>query len=539
MANPVIEATGLTKFYGPRRGVEDVTFSVPEGEAFGFLGPNGAGKTTTIRLLLGFLRATGGEARLFGEDAFRDAAQLHAGVAYLGSDPGYLGELTGAEQLDYLAQLRGLPRRAWSTVAERLELDTGVRIKRLSRGNRQKIGVVAAFMGREPLLILDEPTSGLDPLMQREFLALVAEARTDGRTLFLSSHNLVEVERACDRVAIIRDGRIVDVSTVGELLGSHWRSINLVLAEPPAPDAFDLPNVEVAAMTGREVHLMVRGDVNPLLDRIAAHEVHDIAITTPDVEDLFLRHYRAGADEARDDRDPGGRGGAGMTALRLELRRSRSLAIWLGVSLGGYGVIMGLMYPVLKANDALMSEYMNTFPKEFLAAFGMTGVLSDPGVFYTTYISSWLWPIIAAAAALLIGTRAAADLDRGFLDLPLSTRITRVRYLSVSIVGQAIVMVLLAACAVLGLWGAGRLVGAEFDLGRFAMAGVLSLAFGCAILGATTLAAVLTLSRGMASGIVGGALIVMYVIFVVAPGLARLGMARRRCRPGTTSRPPP
>ena len=156
-------------------------------------------------------------------------------------------------------------------------------------------------MGREPLLILDEPTSGLDPLMQREFLALVAEARTDGRTMFLSSHNLVEVERACDRVAIIRDGRIVDVSTVGELLGSHWRSINLVLAEPPAADAFDLPNVEVAAMTGREVHLMVRGDVNPLLDRIAAHDVNDIAITTPDVEDLFLHYYRdevpAGAPE--------------------------------------------------------------------------------------------------------------------------------------------------------------------------------------------------------------------------------------------------
>ena len=301
MTNLVIEAAGLTKFYGPRRGVEEVTFSVPEGEAFGFLGPNGAGKTTTIRLLLGFLRATRGEARLFGGDAFRDAAGLHARVAYLGSDPGFLGELTGAEQLDYLAELRGLPRRAWSAVAERLELDPSVRIKRLSRGNRQKIGVVAAFMGREPLLILDEPTGGLDPLMQREFLGLVAEARTDGRTLFLSSHNLVEVERACDRVAIIRDGRIVDVSTVGELLGSHWRSINLVLAEPPAPDAFDLPNVEVAAMTGREVHLMVRGDVNPLLDRIAAHDVNDIAITTPDVEDLFLHYYRdevpAGAPE--------------------------------------------------------------------------------------------------------------------------------------------------------------------------------------------------------------------------------------------------
>jgi hypothetical protein len=191
-----------------------------------------------------------------------------------------------------------------------------------------------------------------------------------------------------------------------------------------------------------------------------------------------------------------------MTALRLELRRNRSLTIWLAVSLGGYAAIMGFMYPVLKANDALMSEYMKTFPKEFLAAFGMTGLLSDPGIFYTTYVSSWLWPIIAAAAALLLGTRApAADLDRGFLDLPLSTRITRVRYLAASIAGQAIVMAILAASAVLGLWGAGRLVGAEFDLARFSMA---------------TLVAVLTLSRGTASGIVGGALIVMYAIYVVA-----------------------
>jgi ABC-2 type transport system ATP-binding protein len=292
MTDHVIEAAGLTKFYGPRRGVVDVEFGVREGEAFGFLGPNGAGKTTTIRLILGFLRATRGEIRVFGEDAFREAPRIHANLAYLGSEPGYLGELTGAEQLDYLAQLRGLPAGCWRTLAERLEFDPTIRIRRLSRGNRQKIGVVAAFMGREPLLVLDEPTSGLDPLMQREFLALAAEARAEGRTMFLSSHNLIEAERACDRVAIIREGRIVDVSTVGELLGGHWRSINLVLETPPAPDAFALPNVEVAAQTGREVHLMVRGDVNPLLRQIATHAVQDIAITTPDVEDLFLRYYR-------------------------------------------------------------------------------------------------------------------------------------------------------------------------------------------------------------------------------------------------------
>lgn len=293
MSELVIEAARLTKSYGPRRGIVDVDLDVTAGEAFGFLGPNGAGKTTTIRVLLGLLRPTSGLARVFGLDAWHDAPRIHERAAYLGSDPGFLGELTAAEQLDHLAALRRIPRGAWRPLAERLELDPTVRIRRLSRGNRQKIGVVAAFMGHEPLLILDEPSSGLDPLMQREFLALVAEARAGGRTVFLSSHNLVEVERTCDRVAMIRDGRIVEVVAVGELLGSLWRSVNLVLEAPPAPGAFDLPNVEVAASTGRELHLMVRGDVNPLLERIARHRVLDIAITTPDVEDLFLRHYRA------------------------------------------------------------------------------------------------------------------------------------------------------------------------------------------------------------------------------------------------------
>jgi ABC-2 type transport system ATP-binding protein len=146
-------------------------------------------------------------------------------------------------------------------------------------------------MGHEPLMIMDEPTTGLDPLMQREFLGLVAEARTEGRSIFLSSHNLQEVERACERVAIIREGRLVEIATVAELLGEHWRSVNLVLSEPAPEGTFALPNVQVVTVTGREVHVMVRGDVNPLLDRIAALEVHDIAITTPDVEDLFLRYY--------------------------------------------------------------------------------------------------------------------------------------------------------------------------------------------------------------------------------------------------------
>jgi ABC-type multidrug transport system ATPase subunit len=287
----VIETDALTKSYGRRRGIVEVAFAVGEGEVFGFLGPNGAGKTTTIRTLLGLLRPSSGRATLFGLDCWRDAPAIHARLAYLGSDPGYLGELTSAAQLEYLARLRGLTAGSWRRLVERLELDPSVPVRKLSRGNRQKIGVVALFMGHEPLLIMDEPTTGLDPLMQREFLALVAEARTEGRTIFLSSHNLTEVERTCDRVAIIRDGRLVDVATVSELLGEHWRSVNLVLAAPPPEGTFELPNVKVVALTGREVHVMVQGDVNPLLRRIAGLDVHDVAITTPDVEDLFLRYY--------------------------------------------------------------------------------------------------------------------------------------------------------------------------------------------------------------------------------------------------------
>ncbi|HLA16518.1 MAG TPA: ABC transporter ATP-binding protein [Candidatus Limnocylindrales bacterium] len=291
----VIEATGLTKWYGKRRGVVDVGFAVEEGEVFGFLGPNGAGKTTTIRLLLGALRPSAGRATIFGLDAWTQAPEAHRRVAFVGSDPGYLGELTAGAQLDYVGALRGLPSGAWKPVAERFGLDPTVQLKKLSRGNRQKIGVVSAFMGQEPLLVMDEPTSGLDPLMQREFLTILSETRAAGRTVFLSSHNLPEVERSCDRVGIIREGRVIDISSVQALLAGHWRSVNLVLGAPPPNGTFELPGVEVISASARDVHLMVRGDVNPLLHRIATLDVYDVSITTPEIEDIFLRYYDDGA----------------------------------------------------------------------------------------------------------------------------------------------------------------------------------------------------------------------------------------------------
>ena len=286
-----IELRGLTRWYGKRRGVIELEADVHEGEVFGFLGPNGAGKTTTIRMLLGLIRPSGGSARILGMDPWAQAPAVHRQLAHLGSDPGYLRDLDATSLLDYLGALRGLQKGAWRSLAERLELDPTVPVKKLSRGNRQKVGVVSVFMGREPLLVMDEPSTGLDPLMQREFLALVAEARTDGRTVFLSSHNLPEVERACDRVAIIREGRLVKTATVAALVGDHTRSVNLVLGRPAPDAAFAMPGVTVLSSTGQDVHVMVRGDVNPLLRRLGELDVRDIAISTPDVEDLFFRYY--------------------------------------------------------------------------------------------------------------------------------------------------------------------------------------------------------------------------------------------------------
>jgi ABC-2 type transport system ATP-binding protein len=212
-------------------------------------------------------------------------------MAYLSGDPRYWGELTAARYFQFVGDARGLPRAAWRPLAERLGLDTGVAIKKLSHGNRQKVGLVQVFMGNEPLLVMDEPTTGLDPLMQREFLALVAEARAAGRTVFLSSHNLSEAERACDRVAIIRDGRIVAVESVDSLSRRHVHTVDLVLARPPAEGTFTLPEVDVVGSNGAEVRLLVRGDLNPLLRRLATVEVREMALATPDLEEVFLAYY--------------------------------------------------------------------------------------------------------------------------------------------------------------------------------------------------------------------------------------------------------
>ena len=292
----VIVADNLTKSYGTRRGVVELTFSVAPGEVFGYLGPNGAGKTTTIRTLLDFLRPTSGRASVLGLDSHRDSVQVHGRVGYLPGEFSLYDQMTAGEYLTYLANLRGgLPPDRISALAERLDLELGVKIKTLSHGNRQKVGLVQAFMHRPELLVLDEPTQGLDPLIQQEFYALVGETSADGRTVFLSSHVMPEIERVCDRVGIIREGRLVAVEDIGDLRAKEIRTLEIHFAAPIRPDAFEgVPGVREVEVNGDVARITVGGTMDAVIKRAAAFEIVDLRSHELGLEDIFLTFYGKG-----------------------------------------------------------------------------------------------------------------------------------------------------------------------------------------------------------------------------------------------------
>ncbi len=293
----VVVAERLTKSYGRRRGVVELAFEVHPGEVFGYLGPNGAGKTTTIRTMLGFIAPTSGRIEVFGLDSARQSVQIHRRVGYLPGELVLYPRMTGAELLAYLAALRGGVEEAFvRELVERLDLDTSVRIASLSHGNRQKLGLVQAFMHRPELLVLDEPTQGLDPLVQQEFHRMIGEVRREARTVFLSSHVMPEVERLCDRVGIIREGRLVTVEDIGDLKMRAVREIELRFAQPAPADAFDaLPGVQELSVQGEVVRLHVKGSVDAVIKAAARYEVVDISSHEPSLEEIFLRFY--GKDE--------------------------------------------------------------------------------------------------------------------------------------------------------------------------------------------------------------------------------------------------
>jgi len=292
---PIIVVSNLTKNYGRTRGVTDLTFEVNEGEIFGFLGPNGAGKTTMIRVLLGLLRPTSGSARVAGFDCWRQPVEVHRLTGYLPGEFALDPALTGAQILQYLANLRGdVDQRYLDALVERLALDTSRRFREYSHGNKQKIGLIQAFMHRPRLLILDEPTSGLDPLNQQEFFTMAAEARAEGRTIFLSSHILSEVEHTCDRVAIIREGALVKVDAVASLKELEQHTMEVSFAAPASPEWFaHLHGVRSATAEhgGMTLRLDMQGDLPEVIQVAAQRGAVNIATHEPSLEEVFLRYY--------------------------------------------------------------------------------------------------------------------------------------------------------------------------------------------------------------------------------------------------------
>jgi ABC-2 type transport system ATP-binding protein len=290
----IAQTDALTKRYGSSRGIDDVTFAIRDGEVFGFLGPNGAGKTTTIRTLMGLLRPTSGRATIGGLDCWGQATEVKRLVGYLPGEFSFDPGLTGAQILNYLANLRGGVDHAYmNSLVGRLELDPTKKFREYSRGNKQKVGLAQAFMGKPRLLILDEPTSGLDPLNQQEFYKLVAETRADGRSVFLSSHILPEVEHTCDRVGIIREGRLVKVGGVGELKDLRQRVLEAQFGGPAEAAWFSaLPGViSVTTDEPNTARVTLTGDMADALRVAVEHGALNVATHEPSLEDIFLRFY--------------------------------------------------------------------------------------------------------------------------------------------------------------------------------------------------------------------------------------------------------
>ena len=296
----VIETAELTKWYGKRRGLEGLDLAVNGGEVFGFLGPNGAGKTTTIRILLDLLRPTSGSATIFGRTPRAGGTELRRRVGYLPGDFVVGGRQSGRQLLSHLGHLRGgVAAARIEQLAERMELDLAANVTSLSKGNRQKIGVVQAFMHQPELLVLDEPTSGLDPLMQQRFLELVREARADGQTVFMSSHVLSEVQQSADRVGIVREGRLVAVESVESLRSRAVRRVEVRFDGAAPADA--LAGVEgVTEVDARDGLLRCHfsGRADGLVKALARHPIASLTIEEPDLEELFFGYYGKEAEHA-------------------------------------------------------------------------------------------------------------------------------------------------------------------------------------------------------------------------------------------------
>ena len=287
-----IDISHITKDYGSHKGIFDVSLSVKKGEVYGFLGPNGAGKTTTIRHLLGFLRPEKGSCRILGIDCFHEAAVIQKSLGYLAGEIAFPEDCTGDGLLRLLAEMKGIKDKSrMRELMELLELDPSGRVRKMSKGMKQKLGIVNAFMGNPEIVILDEPTSGLDPLMQNRFIELILEEKKKGTTVFMSSHLFEEVERTCERTAIIRQGEIAAIEDMEGLKKKRTRDYIITLDSKEAADALVLPGFSITRREGCQVTVAVKGDIPRLLSLLSECSVRDLQIHTQTLEEIFLHYY--------------------------------------------------------------------------------------------------------------------------------------------------------------------------------------------------------------------------------------------------------
>jgi len=287
----IIELNNLTKYYGKSRGIIDVSFSQEEGEIFGFIGPNGAGKTTTIRLLLSLIYPTSGEARVFGKDVTKSGPEIRRDIGYLPSDVFYYEGMKVVDLLKYSASFYGRDcTQRMKELSELMELEMNRRISDLSYGNKKKVGIVQGLLHSPKLLFLDEPTAGLDPLMQRKFFDLIRRENARGVTVFFSSHILGEVQRLCNRVGIIREGRMVEISDIRTLQKNNYKKVTVTAGDLDA-SAFNLPGVTNIEKHNSSLHFFFKGDINDVIKEISTLKVSDVSIEEPTLEEIFMHYY--------------------------------------------------------------------------------------------------------------------------------------------------------------------------------------------------------------------------------------------------------
>jgi ABC-2 type transport system ATP-binding protein len=296
MTDYVIETQSLSVYYGQQRGILDVDLRIEKGEVFGFLGPNGAGKTTTQRVLMDIIRPTEGNAFMFGKDCQNEGVAAREQVGYLPGELSLYENMKASQffKMYFSLQKSNTDGKYWQTLAERLELDTSRKIRQLSRGNRQKVGVVAAFMNKPQLLILDEPTSGLDPLMQQTVMELVREANQNESTVFFSSHILSEIQAVCDRVGIIRDGQLVAVERVQDMTRQQFKRLKINFDRMPSADAFAIEGVSELARDDQGVQLEIRENLRQVMETAVQFGINDIETIPVTLEEIFLAYYGKG-----------------------------------------------------------------------------------------------------------------------------------------------------------------------------------------------------------------------------------------------------